>query len=118
MNKLSKPEYEDLRATRMEEMTKCMTIAFALGTLFGEVLRDEAAGVDVRKTEFAWELKWDDVDAIIREHFRAPIHPKRFEELHDGLQSIIFTEMGITSCAIWEFAHLLDHTLYDDLKNL
>lgn len=109
--------YDDYSETRQREMRKSLDVAIALWNFLGEVIRKNA-GKDVIDTGDFKLLRWDEVDAVIEKEFGARLHKKRVEFLHAGMQGVILEYGGLDSCGLWQYAHVLDHGLFDDLSLL
>jgi hypothetical protein len=109
----SDEEYNDVRETREREMRKSLEIAIAVWNFLGEVMRDKA-GEDVKLGGGFKLLNWTEVTTLIEKTFGAKVHKKRIDFLQKRLQDVIFRSFD--SCGLWEFAHAIDHGLYDDLS--
>lgn len=101
------------RATRVGEMEKSLAIGCAIWDMLKEkeILLEDAEYVSVL-------FGIDDVRKAVALHFKTPVHKDRLKLITHGLFGVLHDHEGTTSCALWDLCHLIDHALYDDLKDL
>lgn len=59
----------------------------------------------------------EEIFVLIRPHFPTPLAARRVEVLRRVLNGVL-SEEGLTSCGMWDFAHALDHILWDPIEEL
>lgn len=94
------------REVRREQMQKCLEISMDIWDLLAS--RNDATP----EGDFA-DVHITEVVIVIRKRFPAPLHEMRQEAIGHSVARAL-TRYGLTSCGLWDFAHHLDHCLFED----
>lgn len=99
------------RVLELERMTKCLAFAADIFTLVGESFEKSehsTARSEVRVGEFGIEQ----FDAVLKKHNLLCANYRQ-ELLLDNLGRSV-TDFQVTTCGIWDFAHLAHHVIFDE----